>query len=99
MAIHNFLNFCLYKHKNNTDVAFEPVESTWNDDGCFLTIRWWNITNPESWKFVATDNIFIKREDLPNWESIAYQKEDFDQGWNTFNEKQKRTVSEKLQGL
>lgn len=60
----------LYKHKNNTDVAFCPfdiVDDLGKDEDIVMKGMWLNIVhgNPTA---IVIDTIFIKPNDLENWE-------------------------------
>lgn len=54
----------LYKHKYNTDIAFQLLDFEQKDDIIECRVIWWNI----QYKFrVDNDTIKIKRTDLHNW--------------------------------
>lgn len=57
----------LYKHLNNRDVAFLPIEVTEQSDGLRLSGSWLNVVNPENIHFIDSDQIFIKSSDVEKW--------------------------------
>lgn len=60
----------LYKHKNNTDVAFRIIEQSVheNEEGIRLIVEWWNVMGV--YYIIGRDSIFIKFRDIPKWEEI-----------------------------
>lgn len=58
----------IYKHRNNTDVAFDLLRIYDGDYSFFLIGYWINIVNPNNPYIINGDNIEIKIEDLENWE-------------------------------
>jgi hypothetical protein len=63
--------FKLYKHKNNTDLALEPVRMLTIVPEGIVKIKcfWHNIVNPKNtFRIGRLDNIEIKLEDIKNWE-------------------------------
>lgn len=60
----------LYKHDNNTDVAFEYLGTVGTyDDSISVIASWWNIvkSHPPYKMNVKLQVINIKNEQLPNW--------------------------------
>lgn len=57
----------LYKHKNNTEVAFNPTYILEGDVGFYMEGQWYNIVSGVP-KLLETDAITIKRQDLDQWE-------------------------------
>lgn len=60
----------LYKHKNNTDVAFSPISVRQQDKSLLLFGRWYNIVNPTNVFFIEDDEITIKLSDVDKWEEV-----------------------------
>lgn len=56
----------LYKHKNNTDVAFKINQTKEDKNYLHLQISWYNIVSKPSF-FIERDSIKIKKSDLKNW--------------------------------
>ena len=60
----------LYKHKNNTDVAFAPISVVRREKDLLLFGRWYNIVNPTNVFFISDDEISIKLADVQKWEEF-----------------------------
>lgn len=62
----------LYKHANNTDVAFHVVrQSLMDEDVWELTVYWWNIGQcHKPWCMDVRQTIKVKESDRANWHSI-----------------------------
>jgi hypothetical protein len=63
---------CLYKHVNNTDVAFQAVYD--NEETGELTVCWYNIGKchaPRSMNIVQ--DIRIRAEDASNWKELPIE--------------------------
>lgn len=56
----------LYKHKNNTDVAFKIININNIEQYVQLDVSWYNITSKHPF-FIERDSIKIKKSDLKNW--------------------------------
>lgn len=61
------MNFnIMYKHINNTDVAFVPLQLEKESDTALTYYgKWYNIVNVPY--FIQYDEITIKTNDLTNW--------------------------------
>lgn len=59
----------LYKHNNNTDVAFKPLVIFVNHRLQVYKAQgyWINIVNPDKFYIINNEKIEIKISDLPNW--------------------------------
>jgi uncharacterized protein YbaR (Trm112 family) len=57
----------LYKHKNTTDVVFNPTYITKGFLGLYIEGQWYSITSGVP-KLLSTDVICIKNADLDQWE-------------------------------
>lgn len=55
----------LYKHINNTDVAFKITKINYIEEYVHLDISWYNIVSKPF--FIDNDSIKIKKSDLKNW--------------------------------
>jgi hypothetical protein len=63
------VRFKLYKHRNNTDVAFSPSSVSKKPNGDLkLEGDWFNIVNPIKIFFIDHDKITIKKKDILDWE-------------------------------
>jgi len=60
----------LYKHKNNTDVAFVPVNVLQGQSDLLVFGKWFNIVNPNNVYLIDSDQITINLSDLEKWEQI-----------------------------
>lgn len=60
----------LYKHKNNTDVAFVADSIVDLHDHLILAIRWYNIVNLSNLFFIDYDEIKIKKTQIKKWELV-----------------------------
>lgn len=62
----------LYKHRNNTDVAIQPVSIAQQDDGTWnLRVLWYNIGKchkPFCMGLELAQNITIPNDRIPEWE-------------------------------
>lgn len=65
---------CLYRHTNNTDVAFEIIhqrEATDQSGRHELSVSWWNIGNcHKPWPMGISQTIYIKQDDVGNWNKM-----------------------------
>lgn len=59
----------VYKHINNTDVAFRPTRIIVNHRLQIYKCSgyWLNIVNPQKVDLIAQDEIHVKIADLNNW--------------------------------
>jgi hypothetical protein len=57
----------IYKHDNNTDVAFLVNESTTLEGDLLLRGIWMRITSMNNLHAIANDSITIKQNDITNW--------------------------------
>lgn len=69
------MKFKLYKHKNNTDIAFMPLYNTDSEEFTNKIVKigyWYNIVNLKNIYKCSEklDIIEIQKEDLDNWEKI-----------------------------
>lgn len=55
----------LYKHINNTDVAFKIININYIEDYVQMDVSWYNIVSEVF--FIDKDSIRIKKSDLKNW--------------------------------
>lgn len=60
----------LYKHKNNTDVAFKINQTKEDKNYLHLQISWYNIVSKPF--FIDYDEIKIRKEDVKNWQIIKF---------------------------
>lgn len=62
----------LYKHKDNTDVAFYVKGISGGFDNIFLRGVWVNIVNPSNYFMLTTETerITVKLNEQDNWEKI-----------------------------
>ena len=60
----------IYKHKNNTDVAFYVIDANLVESKYYLTGYWLNIVNPNNMYMLQPDNITINLEDSCKWETM-----------------------------
>lgn len=60
----------LYKHINNTDVAFVADSVVDLDDHLILAIRWYNIVNLSNLYFIDYDEIKINKSKIKKWERV-----------------------------
>lgn len=58
----------LYKHLNNTDVAFAPESVQQSSEVLRVLGTWINVVNPKKSFPIGADCIDIKLKDLPKWE-------------------------------
>lgn len=61
---------CLYRHENNTDVAFQPIKSFYVSEKEVLKMRvmWWDIGECHEPRCMNIEQrIEIKKADLPKW--------------------------------
>jgi hypothetical protein len=60
---------CLYRHENNSDVAFEIEKISALPDGDWeLKVSWWNIGHcHKPWPMTITQNIRIQRDKVKQW--------------------------------
>lgn len=62
----------LYKHINNTDVAFQVTLIGFNDYSQFISVRWFNIVNPDNIFLIDTQQgITVPDEDSHKWIRFA----------------------------
>ena len=61
---------CIYKHKNNTDVAFYVVSVGFTDSEVICDGYWMNVVNAKRFYAIDRENIIIKSDDIQNWEEI-----------------------------
>jgi 2-hydroxy-3-keto-5-methylthiopentenyl-1-phosphate phosphatase len=67
----------LYKHINNTDVAFQVMSIGFTGYSQLISVRWFNIVNPDEIKFIDTQHsITVLDEDSHNWIKYAVLNED-----------------------
>ena len=67
----------LYKHINNTDVAFEIKGGRYStSEYQILKIRWWNVVNPNNIHLIGDDKVTIQNNKLTDW--LQYAKIDGD---------------------
>lgn len=57
----------LYKHKKNTEVAFNPTYILEGDIGLYMEGEWYNIVYGVP-KLITTDAITVKKDDVDQWE-------------------------------
>jgi len=71
-----FLPEILYKHKNNTDVAFDVIGGRLTNSAIqTIKVRWWNITNPENIFYIDTqETVSVPHEKSFDW--LEYGKLD-----------------------
>jgi hypothetical protein len=61
--------FKLYKHINNKDIAFMPMDlEKENQEGLTFYGKWYNIVHIPF--FIDYDTITVKTNDLPNWKEF-----------------------------
>lgn len=46
----------LYKHKLNTDIAFQVTSIGFTDDSQLISVRWFNIVNPDKIFYIDTQH-------------------------------------------
>ena len=67
--------YCLYRHNNNRDVAFEVAyidERSYLGDDWVLYVSWWNIGNCHTpWPMGVSQTIRIKKKDFSNWNKMT----------------------------
>lgn len=62
----------VYKHTNNTDVAFMVRKVTYQDSNVIdLKVIWLNIVNLANPLVLFEDRITIQKPDLKNWHDIS----------------------------
>jgi hypothetical protein len=57
----------LYKHVDSLDSAFDPIIIHETEEGLKMTGIWFIVTSGRP-RPIAKDNIFIKRDDIENWQ-------------------------------
>lgn len=57
----------LYKHVNNTDVAFCPTHVDEQFDTLVILGHWYNIVNPNKVLYISSDMIKVNKLDIDNW--------------------------------
>ena len=63
----------LYKHKNNTTVAFSILAQDESPTRYVLDVMWFNISSKRPpWAMRAVEMITIEKADMVNWEQIPY---------------------------
>ena len=64
---------CLYKHDNNTDVAFHVVHQQLMDGGDWqLVVYWWNVGEcHKPWCMDIRQNITVKKADVGRWKPVS----------------------------
>lgn len=71
-----FTKYKVYKHKNNTDVAFHVTGvRDMHPDGIFLTGHWMRISPMGKLQYLANDSITVRDKDHPHWEEFQEVKE------------------------
>lgn len=69
----------LYKHINNTDVAFQVTSIGFTGYSQLISVRWFNIVNPENIQMIDTQHgISVLDEDSHNWIKYAVLTENND---------------------
>jgi hypothetical protein len=67
---------CLYKHKNNTDIAFQVTALGSTSYSQILSVRWFNIVNPDNIFLIDyQDSIVVIDEQSHDWVPYAFLNE------------------------
>lgn len=66
----------LYKHRNNSDVAFKVITTRQIDNGYRLQVHWFNIVSPHHHWCIDSriDEILITSDQLDNWRDLYEYK-------------------------
>lgn len=69
---HNYL----YKHTNNSDIAFQVITLGFTEYSQVISVRWFNIVNPDKIELIdSQDNITVPDELSHNWIRFAFLTE------------------------
>lgn len=63
----------LFKHINNTDIAFKINIISPNSNGCGFDVTWFNIVDSNNVFKIGGDLIHIKDSDLHKWGAVDVQ--------------------------
>lgn len=70
----------LYKHINNTDVAFQVTSIGFTGYSQLISVRWFNIVNPDNIYLIDTQHgIAVLDEHSHNW--VRYAKLNENKNW------------------
>jgi hypothetical protein len=62
----------LYKHINNSDVAFVSLGVGFTSDEVICNGYWVNITNPKKFYLLDADTVKISTNDISNWKVLEW---------------------------
>jgi hypothetical protein len=66
----------LYKHKNNTDIAFQLTATGCNGYSQLISVRWFNIVNPDNIHLIEyQDSVTVLDEQSHDWVEYAFLNE------------------------